>query len=559
MTTFVRASCARRYTAVSRSGDSRPSGPPAPFQVDGDVHAQAGRGRDVAGQALDGGRQPQVVERGGPQLRDERAQLADLVRDALEQAIERAGDVGRGGQTPDGDELHPQRRQPLQRLVVQLAGPAAPLLLGAVERVAQPLLPDGLGGGDRGGGRRGEGEQQLLLPGGERRQRAVVVERHEDAQPTGAEDEGDEQRVAHGPGAERGGGHPARTPRVEHLAGHRGRAVDGVAGGEGLAVAGDGRHAQRPVVLGQEDRRGAGVDERPPALGDEVEDAVQVGLGADGAGDRGRGGQAGVDALELVVPLPQPVVQPCVRHGDGRPVGEDDERLLVRGGERAAGPLGQVQVAPRPAAHQDRHAEERRHRRVGVGDAEGPRVRRQVVDAQRRAGADDLAEQAVPARRVADRALLLGAQAAREEAAQPAPVVVEDAEGGVARARQLLRGGEDVLEERVGVELADEGAADGDQAAQARLVEGGGRGVAGRGDRGGGGRRAGRRGRGRGRAGRRAGRPGGGPRRGARVVACRGGQRIGHEQGVGGVGRVGHGSTSPRPRRRRRGPPRARP
>ena len=62
-------------------------------------------------------------------------------------------------------EHHLQGAELLQRLVVQLTGPARALLVGGSHGVAQALVAHGLCGGDRDGGTRRKGAEQVLVLG----------------------------------------------------------------------------------------------------------------------------------------------------------------------------------------------------------------------------------------------------------------------------------------------------------------------------------------------------------------------------------------------------------
>ena len=156
-------------------------------------------------------------------------------------------------------------------------------------------------------------------------------------------------------------------------------------------------------ALAQLDHHRARRDERAPALGDELEDALQVGLAADGARDRGRRLEGGHGALELVAAAAHVAVQARVLDRDRRPAGEDDERLLVGLVELAALLLGEVEVAVGLAADEDRHAEEAVHRRVVERKAVGLRVLADVAQPQRPRLGDQHPEDAVAARQLADR------------------------------------------------------------------------------------------------------------------------------------------------------------
>ena len=85
------------------------------------------------------------------------------------------------GSRAPADRPSAQRREPLERLVVQLARPAPALLLGGADRVAQAVVLDVLRGGHRGRRAGGEGEQEPLVLGVEAPVAVDAVERREDA------------------------------------------------------------------------------------------------------------------------------------------------------------------------------------------------------------------------------------------------------------------------------------------------------------------------------------------------------------------------------------------
>ena len=116
---------------------------------------------------------------------------------------------------------------------------------------------------------------------------------------------------------------------------------------------------------------GACVDERAPALDDQLEHALEIGVAAHRQRDRLRGLQAAHGALELTAALLGVLVEAGVLDRDPRPASQHDDRVLIGLVELSALLLGQVEVAPRLAADQDRHTEERAHRRVSRGKAIG--------------------------------------------------------------------------------------------------------------------------------------------------------------------------------------------
>ena len=84
---------------------------------------------------------------------------------------------------------------------------------------------------------------------------------------------------------------------------------------------------------------------------------------------------------------------------------------------------------------------------------------------------DQLAEDAVAARRVADPLALGLADATRDEAPQLAAVVVEHPERGVARPGQLARDAQELLEHGVDLELGHQHATRVEERRQACFVE----------------------------------------------------------------------------------------
>jgi hypothetical protein len=228
----------------------------------------------------------------------------------------------------------------------------------------------------------------------------------------------------------------------------------------------------QPVLLAQDDHERPRVDEGAPALDDELEHAVEVGLAADRAGDRRGRLEAEHGTLERGPALLGALVEPRVLDRDARPVGEDHDRLLVGAREvPAAGLLGQVQVAPGLAADHHRDAEERVHRRMSRGEAVRARVVAHPVQPQRPRVVDERAEDPAAARRVADRPVRRRIDPGGEEPLEPAAALVEDAERGVRRTGQLARRPEQLVEDGLEVEVRDERAAGAQEPAQLRVVQ----------------------------------------------------------------------------------------
>ena len=121
--------------------------------------------------------------------------------------------------------------------------------------------------------------------------------------------------------------------------------------------------------------------------------------------------------------------------GGGR---QPDGELLVDVGEHlTVGLVRQVEVAVDDAARADRHAEERRHRRVARREAEAVGVGVQIGQTQRLGVEDQQAEDAVTLRTSADPGRLVVGEADGDELGQPRPGLVEHPERGVPRIDEL--------------------------------------------------------------------------------------------------------------------------
>ena len=192
---------------------------------------------------------------------------------------------------------------------------------------------------------------------------------------------------------------------------------------------------------GQQDHQRPGLDKRPTAFGHELEDRVEVDLAGQGARDLACGTQRGDRSFEFVAATLQLVEPPGVVDADGRVLGEDQQQLLVGLVElRTAGLLGQVDVAVDLAADHDRTAEECLH--LGVPGREAVRVwmPRQVGEPEDLRVRDELAQHAAAEREVADDLAFVLVDADGEEARERIPLLVEEAERGVACPGQLLCG-----------------------------------------------------------------------------------------------------------------------
>ena len=113
----------------------------------------------------------------------------------------------------------------------------------------------------------------------------------------------------------------------------------------------------------QRDDQRPRVHERAPALDDQLEDALELHLASDRFGDVRRRAHPRMACSSSSARIARGR-RAGVLDRDAGPCREEDRRLLVRLRERAVVLLGEVQVPPGLAANQDRHTEERRHRRM---------------------------------------------------------------------------------------------------------------------------------------------------------------------------------------------------
>ena len=164
------------------------------------------------------------------------------------------------------------------------------------------------------------------------------------------------------------------------------------------------------------------------------------------------------ERLELVRPRVGRLVQPRVLDRDGglRREQRDDLLVLVRE-VGAALLLGQVEVPVGDPAEQDRHAEERPHRRVAGREADRARILARCRAAAAGCGvADQDAEDPAAARQVADRRMRLGVDARGDEALELRARRIDDAERRVAGPGQLGSRLDQPLEQRLERQLGAE-------------------------------------------------------------------------------------------------------
>ena len=161
-----------------------------------------------------------------------------------------------------------------------------------------------------------------------------------------------------------------------------------------------------------------------------------------------------VHRLEVAQPPRGRFVQPSVLDRHGGLCSQKQCQIFVLIGEvTSALLLRQVQVPVRDTAKKNRNAEEALHRRMVGWKSYGARIVAEVVQPQRLRVADEHAENSPSSWKVADRGVCLRVDAGREEALQPLPGTVDDAQRGVPCAGELSRSLDELLEERVEGEL----------------------------------------------------------------------------------------------------------
>jgi hypothetical protein len=149
------------------------------------------------------------------------------------------------------------------------------------------------------------------------------------------------------------------------------RSLDRNRGADDLAAHLAGRcvQAERLALL-QQDQEDARLRHGAPALNDQLEHPIELGIEADRARDRRRGLEAAHGALELGATLLGALVEARVVDRDGGPLRQHHEQPLVAFGEvLTAALVGQVEVAVGLFADDDRRSQEGRHRRVARREA----------------------------------------------------------------------------------------------------------------------------------------------------------------------------------------------
>src|SRR5437763_11278177 len=175
--------------------------------------------------------------------------------------------------------------------------------------------------------------------------------------------------------------------------------------------------------------------------------------------------------LELLATALGSFVEACILDRDRRPFGQYHGGLFVALVEFAAALVCEVQVPVGLPADEDRHAQERRHRRMTLWEAVGARVIAHPREAQRMRVADQLPEHAVSSGEVADHGAPVCVYSHREEPLELFAPLVEYSERGVARAGEVPGRLEHPAQDHLEVELGDEAASDVKEPAQRDRLE----------------------------------------------------------------------------------------
>ena len=425
-------------------------------------------------QRLERRAQPEFVERRRAQIADDGVQVLDLLLDLIDRLIDRGVGLRGVGAPPGGGEQQAHSAEALQRLVVKLARPAAPLGVRGGHRAAQPIGLHAACQGERVGGARREcGEHQFVVVG-ERLGAGGAVERRQHTHRHPARDHRNEERrlrVADAelarrdpqPGADIGDA--LRSALLEHLTG--GRVGDWYPAPVQVDRVSRGGGHDKVGALAEQDHDSARVDQGPATLDDQFEHTPEARVAADRDRDVSGRLERANGSLLLDPTMLADLIQAGVLDRGRRPVGQNHGRLLVGLGEVAVLFLGEIQVAPDRAANHDRHTEEAAHRRVTIGEAVAARVLAHIGQAERLRLRDQHSEHAPPARQVANRRARLVVDAERYELAERGPLVIEDPERRIAGSGDLPRGRQNPVENSQRIELRYECAPGVEQAGQA--------------------------------------------------------------------------------------------
>ena len=359
---------------------------------------------------------------------------------------------------------------------MELAGEPSALELLRLDDPLQRIAREPLGEVDaeRGAGREGLGETKVGFR--EAHVRAELVMGGQDSDRRVADDQRYVEARA-GPDQPRrlGVDVPIVRHRVDALAAPSGEdaaalrrgALDPLAEERLPTLAGDRREPQPPRAGREDDGHEACPEQLAQAPNDKVEQALEVRLGGERVPDL-------VQRLELARPVDRGLVQARVLDRDRGLRREQGHELLVLVRELLVPLLlRQVQVPVGDTAQQDRHAEERPHRRMAGREAHRARILRQVPEAERHCVPDQDAEDALTVGLLADGRAQLGADPGGQKAFEPGAGGVDHAERRILRVRQLGRGLHDPLKDPLERQLGCDRHADLDERAEPALDRGG--------------------------------------------------------------------------------------
>ena len=249
------------------------------------------------------------------------------------------------------------------------------------------------------------------------------------------------------PSVLRGISHHDHAAGRSHLTGDAVRGSEAAAAQLGRGRSGHDVDRQLAGTVRQRHARHVGSDELPCPIGDELQDASVLAPRSDGLDDVVNGGECGVAPTH-------PPEQAGVLDDDPGGGGEAGYQLLVEIGEGLRRRLvGQIQVPEHLTPGDDRHAEERRHRRVVRREAGAAGVLGDHRHPQRSGVLDQGAEQTEPLRRSTDRPAGGVVDPGGEEGGEAALVLVEHPECAVSGVDQRGGGLHDVLERPIEVQL----------------------------------------------------------------------------------------------------------
>ncbi len=368
---------------------------------------------EIARESVECGDEPEIVERGRAEVDRELANTCECVSDELSQAVcRRLVDV------LERSQAEQDRGQRLSGLVVQLAGDSLAFELLSTQDPRHGFSVDALGEGDRNRGPVCERLDEPIVGLRETRIGAGVVVDRDRSDRLSADEERDEDRGPDLPLAGEGTvGFRVVEHRVDAFAApavhHRGAL--GAAGLEASAhgldrpLACRGSDLERPVRTLEGDIHEAGVDELLDPLADQPEDLLRLVLVRERVAHLRQG-------LELTRPADRRLVETGVLDRDrGLRCEQLDQAFILF---REAGFslfFGQVEVSVGDAAEEDRHPQERRHRRMTGREADRPRIGVEVIEPQAASIPDQSTEDTAATRQLPDRSSRLLVDAVSDE------------------------------------------------------------------------------------------------------------------------------------------------